>query len=82
MTENDISPSVKQHQIRRIVEYLKTHDGITSYEAITQISVARLASRICDMKNMGYNISCKWVSGKNKYGEKWRAKKYWITMEG
>ena len=69
----------KRNQIARIVKYLESHDGITGYEAIKHISVMRLASRICDMRKLGYNITTKWVSGVNKYGEKWRAKKYWIV---
>ena len=49
MTE-DISEKTRSNQIKRIIAYLETHDGITQYEAIKNISVMRLASRICDME--------------------------------
>jgi len=79
LNEDDISEVTRSNQIKRIIEYLKTHDGITGYEAIKNISVMRLASRVCDMEKLGIKIDRKWVSGVNKYGEKWRAKKYWIV---
>lgn len=82
MADNGIEPTEKQKQIRRIIGYLETHNGITSYEAIKHISVMRLASRISDMKNLGYVVHDAWVSGENKYGEKYRAKKYWIEGVG
>jgi hypothetical protein len=81
MTNMEIEPTAKQNQIRRVLNYMRTHNGITSYEAITEISVNRLASRICDMKKMGYDITSKWVDGVNKYGERWRAKRYWLVEQ-
>ena len=73
---------VKTNQRARIIEYLKTHDGITQYDAIKHISVMRLASRISEMRKLGYDVRDAWVKGKNKYGEKYRAKKYWIEGVG
>ena len=79
LSEEDISEVTKSGQIKRIVEYCDIHGGITQYEAIKSISVMRLASRICDMKKRGYNIADEWVTGTNKYGEKYRAKRYRIV---
>jgi len=59
LNEDDISEVTRSNQIKRIIEYLKTHDGITGYEAIKNISVMRLASRICDMRRLGYDITTK-----------------------
>ena len=66
---------VTLNQINRILVFLDTHDGITQYEALAQISVMRLASRISDMKKQGYIIKDEWVKGTNKYGEPYRVKK-------
>jgi len=77
-----MTDKVKTNQRTRIVQYLETHDGITQYEAIKSISVMRLASRISEMKKLGYDVRDSWVKGKNKYGEKYRAKKYWIEGVG
>ena len=62
--------SVKQKQCDRVLEYIKVHGSITSLEAIEQIGVARLASRICDLKKAGWNIEKKNETGVNRYGEK------------
>lgn len=56
-------------QCERILQYLSEHETITQAEAITKISVYRLASRINDLKKQGYAIRKETVRGKNKYGE-------------
>ena len=71
--------SVKQKQCDRVLEYIKIHGSITSLEAIEQIGVARLASRICDLKKAGWNIEKKNETGEKKYGEKTRYARYTIA---
>lgn len=43
-------------QCEMIVDYLQTHVGITSKEAMEQLGVYRLASRIHDLKEEGYSF--------------------------
>ena len=71
--------SVKQKQCDRVLEYIKVHGSITSLEAIEQIGVARLASRICDLKKAGGGIEKKNETGVNRYGEKTRYARYSIA---
>ena len=71
--------SVKQKQCDRVLEYIKVHGSITSLEAIEQIGVARLASRICDLKKAGWNIEKKNETGVNRYCEKTRYARYSIA---
>ena len=71
--------SVKQKQCDRVLEYIKVHGSITSLEAIEQIGVARLASRICDLKKAGWNIEKKNEIGVNRFGEKTRYARYSIA---
>ena len=78
MGENAIEPTAKQKQIRRILNYLETHDSISAYEAMTRLSIGSPRKRFSDIRRLGYNLKDKWVEGVNKYGEPWRAKKYWI----
>ena len=54
-------------QCGRIVQYMQTHGGITQFEAIGELGVLRLASRIHDLKDAGYSI---------RYNEKCRVKRY------
>jgi len=63
-------------QCDRVLEYMKTHDGITQMDALNEIGVWRLASRISDLRRIGYIISKSMVSVKNRYGEKCRIAKY------
>ena len=65
MTQND-----------RVYEYLTEHGTITSLEAITELGVTRLASRINDLKRMGHNITGQMITVKNRFGENVRVKEY------
>jgi hypothetical protein len=74
---NQIEPSVKQKQLRRVLGYMRIHGSITQADADT-ISVRRLASRIDDLKRMGFVIGGKMCNGVNQYGEKCKFKRYWL----
>lgn len=76
-----MSENCKPNQCQRVLDYIEKHGGITSYQAQKHISVARLASRISELKKQGYPIVYEWVSGVNKYGEKYRAKRYSVEVE-
>ena len=43
-------------QTKSILEYLKQGNSITSLEALNSFQCMRLASRINDIKNMGYEV--------------------------
>jgi hypothetical protein len=60
---------MKITQNDRILRHLKDHGSITSLEAMTEYGVMRLASRINDLKCMGYNIISNTIKSKNRYGE-------------
>lgn len=66
-------------QIERIVNYLSINGTITQDDAKEDLGIQRLASRICDMKSMGYVINDEYISVLNRYGEKCRVKQYWIV---
>ena len=51
-----------------ILRYLKERGTITQLEAFNYFACTRLASRICDLKKEGYNISSRWKTEKNRYG--------------
>ena len=56
-------------QKEKILQYLKDHGTITTREAFLNIGVTRLASRIWDLRNDGYNIIREMVKVKNRDGE-------------
>lgn len=68
-----------QHKVtqnNRIIDYIKTFGSITQYEAIRDLGVMRLASRISDLKSSGVEIVSWFEEVKNRYGEKTKIKRY------
>lgn len=65
-------------QCEMILEALQNGGSITNVEAVEKYGIARLASRIHDLKRKGYKISSKWVEGKNRRGDKCRFKRFFI----
>lgn len=53
----------------RIIDYMKSHKGITSMDAFTDLGITRLSARIKELRESGYNISTIMVDGTNRYGE-------------
>lgn len=52
-----------------ILNHLQNFGSITSKEAMDLYSCFRLASRISDLKKMGYEIKSVRENGVNKFGE-------------
>lgn len=53
----------------RIIEYMKSHNGISSQDAFRELGITRLSARIKELREFGYNISTIMVYGRNRYGE-------------
>lgn len=63
-------------QNERIIKYLKEHGSITQIEALRDLGIMRLASRISDLRQLGYSITGKMINVTNRYGEKCSVKQY------
>ena len=59
----------KATQCDRIVMYMQEYGSISTLEAFNDLGVARLASRIHDLKDRGYDIKSETKTGKNRFGE-------------
>lgn len=68
-------------QCMRVLDYMADFGGITQLEAIKDIGVMRLASRISDLRQRGIDITDDWLTITNRYGEKCRVKRYMLTEE-
>jgi hypothetical protein len=55
--------------------------SISTIEAFNDLGVARLASRIHDLKGMGYRIVDEIKTGRNRFGEKTSYKVYRLAEE-
>ena len=57
------------NQCEMIVQYMTEHGSITTLGAFLDLGITRLASRIHDLKEAGYEIHTDTVKVKNRYGE-------------
>lgn len=55
-------------QNEMLIEYLKRHSKVTAMEALNELGIMRLASRVSDLKKAGYNITREMVSVKTRTG--------------
>lgn len=60
----------KPTQNERIIAYIKEFGSITQLEALKDLGVMRLASRISDLKKRGYVFKITKETHKNRWGEK------------
>ena len=65
-----------RNQTNLILNYMKEFGSISTLDAFRDLGVTRLSGRIFDLKEMGYTISSKFVSSKNRYGEIVHFKQY------
>lgn len=66
----------KPTQNQRILDYIDEFGSITQIEALQDLGIMRLASRISDLKRLGYPIVSKTETVKNRFGEPCRIKRY------
>lgn len=66
------------NQCERILKYMERYGSISNREAVIELGIGRLASRICDLRKEGYDITGETVKGKNKFGEETHFTRYRI----
>jgi molybdenum-dependent DNA-binding transcriptional regulator ModE len=59
----------KTTQSQRVLEYIRETGSITQLEALRELGVMRLASRVSDLKRQGYNIISKPEAVMTRYGK-------------
>ena len=72
----------RANQCKQIIEYITQHGIITSAAAMTDLGIYRLASRIHDLKRLGYPIESKWEQTINRYGRAVKYKSYRLGERG
>ena len=67
----------------RVLKYMQDFTSITAAQAMADLGVYSLSSRISELKKLGYSIKKIWVKSKNRYNEDVRFAEYFIeTYEG
>lgn len=63
-------------QNQRVIAYLEQFGSITQLEALRDLGIMRLASRISDLKRLGYAIESTTEAVNNRWEEKCYIKRY------
>lgn len=75
---NRIMSHIRPTQCQKILQYINDFGSITQLDALKDLGVMRLASRISEMRKNGINIADEQICVKNRYGEKCYIKKYFL----
>lgn len=67
---------MKVTQCQRIIDYIHQFGSISTLEAFRDLGVARLASRIHDLKGQGYKFITETKTSKNRFNENTTFKVY------
>ncbi len=62
--------SKKITQRDRVLQFIKEHGSITSWQAYAELGCTQLATRISELKERGYAFEKPTVKDKNRYGDK------------
>ena len=68
-------------QNQLILDYIAEFGNITPLEAMRDLGVMRLASRISDLKRKGYKIKTEKVAVTNRFGKKTNIARYSIEIK-
>ena len=70
----------KPTQAELVLAYMEEFGGITQLEALRDLGVMRLASRISDLRKAGFVIRDTRETVKNRFGEPCSIKRYSVVM--
>lgn len=73
---------MKVTQCQRIIDYIHQFGSISTLEAFRDLGVARLASRIHDLKGQGYKFITETKTSKNRFNENTTFKVYKLDENG
>lgn len=71
----------KVNQRMKIIEYMRSNGGITSLEAVENLRILRLASRIHELVKLGYDIDRETVYKRKEDGSVIHYTKYTLLGE-
>ena len=66
----------KPKQAERVIAYLNRYGTITQMDALMDLGIMRLASRISEIQKDGTRIASRYVTVTNRHGEKCQIKEY------
>lgn len=80
MKNTILEDNVRPTQCNRVDWYIREFGSITQLEALRDLGVMRLASRISEMRKNGIEVKDRWKDVKNRYGEICQVKEYFYEV--
>lgn len=77
MMPTDLKPSAQ-----RVLQYMFDYGSITGQQAITDLGMTELRSRISEIMRAGFPVKKEWQTSKNKFGETVSFVRYSLITEG
>lgn len=77
MMPTDLKPSA-----RRVLAYMMNNGSITGNQAISDLGMTELRSRISELSRAGFPIRKEWENSRNKFGEAVSFVRYSLIREG
>ena len=77
MLPTDLKPSAQ-----RVLAYMSEHGSITGQQAINDLGMTELRSRISEIMRAGFPIKKEWQNSKNKFGETVSFVRYSLEVDG
>jgi hypothetical protein len=65
-------------QADQVLKHMESGKTISPMDAMKEYGIMRLASRILDLRKLGYNIRAETASGLNRFGNVVRWREYWL----
>ena len=66
------------NQYERILNYIKQFGSISPLEAFRDLGITKLATRISEMRKMGYVFRQEYIKGENRFGETVHYMRYYL----
>lgn len=66
-------------QTERVLDYLTQFGSITALEALRDLGIMHLSSRITELRQRGYPVERDMIEVKNRFGEKTRVARYKVA---
>lgn len=67
-------------QKARVLQWLQEGKTLTRLQALAELGIFELASRILELKRDGHDIRSESITVQNRWGEKCRVAQYWMEV--
>lgn len=66
-------------QNEKVLDYIQQYGGITQLEALRDLGILRLASRVSDLRKLGNDIGREMIAVRNREGGTTKVARYYMN---